>query len=459
MSAFDVSIIMPNYNCEPYIAQSIRSALQQGGVTVEVVFVDDASSDGSVAAARAMAEEFPGRVQVHNLEKNSGSAVARNMALRHATGRWLAVLDSDDLMYPHRLAKLIEAADAQGAAIIADDLLTFYDDGKRAPHGLLGGKHALGGHHVSLADFVRGNPMYGPYGSLGYVKPMVRADAWRASGVWYDPALRLAQDYDFLLRLLEHGLDFYLLPEPWYFYRKHSSSNSAKLKRAQIEALKVADLEFAERIAGQADVEAARRERHASLDRALAFDTLVGAIKERQWGTALAEMLRHPDAAALLALPVRARIERFRRRRAIEAQDGAIAAVLTSRRLDDAGRAHLDMIAHALRAKSLSPRLVQPFAPDAQTPDSFPAADLASFDQIALAGWERRGDRFVRVAQFPKSEPSPEFEPLMVALSAYPALDAVLIDTPQAADAESFLIRPVEKRLAWDEQAGALVAA
>jgi succinoglycan biosynthesis protein ExoO len=60
---------------------------------------------------------------------------------------------------------------------------------------------------------------------------MVRAEKWRDSGVWYDPALRLAQDYDFLLRLLEHGLEFYLLPEPWYFYRKHSSSNSAKLKR------------------------------------------------------------------------------------------------------------------------------------------------------------------------------------------------------------------------------------
>jgi glycosyltransferase involved in cell wall biosynthesis len=138
MPTFDVSIIMPNFNCEPYIAQSIRSALQQCGVSVEVVFVDDASSDGSVAVAQAMADEFPGLVQVHRLERNSGSAVARNMALRHANGRWLAVLDSDDLMYPHRLAKLIEAADEQGADIIADDLLTFYDDGKRAPHGLLG---------------------------------------------------------------------------------------------------------------------------------------------------------------------------------------------------------------------------------------------------------------------------------------------------------------------------------
>jgi glycosyltransferase involved in cell wall biosynthesis len=86
MPTFDVSIIMPNFNCEPYIAQSIRSALQQCGVSVEVVFVDDASSDGSVAVAQAMADEFPGLVQVHRLERNSGSAVARNMALRHANG-------------------------------------------------------------------------------------------------------------------------------------------------------------------------------------------------------------------------------------------------------------------------------------------------------------------------------------------------------------------------------------
>lgn len=452
MPTFDVSIIMPNFNCEPYIAQSIRSALQQCGVSVEVVFVDDASSDGSVAVAQAMADEFPGLVQVHRLEQNSGSAVARNMALRHANGRWLAVLDSDDLMYPHRLAKLIEAADEQGADIIADDLLTFYDDGKRAPHGLLGGNHARGGHHVSLADFVRGNPMYGRYGSLGYVKPMVRAEKWRDSGVWYDPALRLAQDYDFLLRLLEHGLEFYLLPEPWYFYRKHSSSNSAKLKRAQIEALKQADIEFSQRIAGQTEVEAARLERHASLDRALAFDTLVGAIKGRQWGVALAEMARNPGAAALLALPIQARVDRMRRQRATADLPGACAAVLTSRVLDDEGRARLDAIGLALREKSLSPRLVLPFAPDAQTPDSFPAADLGSYDQVSMAGWERRGDRYVKVA-------GPSFEPLIVAQSAYPSLEAVLVDTPKAADAESFLIKPVETRLAWDEQAGALVAA
>lgn len=451
MPAFDVSIIMPNYNCEPYIAQSIRSALQQCGVTVEVVFVDDASSDGSVAVAQAMATEFPGLVQVHSLEKNSGSAVARNMALRHANGRWLAVLDSDDLMYPHRLAKLIEAADEQGADIVADDLLTFYDDGKREPHALLGGKHARGGHRVSLADFVRGNPMYGRYGSLGYVKPMVRAEAWRESKVWYDPALRLAQDYDFLLRLLEYGLGFYLLPEPWYFYRKHSSSNSAKLKREQIEALKQADIEFSERIKGQVEVEAARHERHASLDRALAFDRLVGAIKARHWGSALAEMIRHPGAASLLSLPLLARVERMRRRRSLTSQPGASAAVLTSRPLDEVGRAHLDAIAHALREKRMSPRLILPFAPDAQTPNSFPAADLAGYDQIAMSGWERRGDRFVKIA-------SPSFEPLMVAQSAYPALEAVLVDTPKAADAESFLIRPIKKRLAWDEQACALVA-
>jgi hypothetical protein len=104
--------------------------------------------------------------------------------------------------------------------------------------------------------------------------------------------------------------------------------------------------------------------------------------------------------------------------------------VLTSRVLDDEGRARLDAIGLALREKSLSPRLVLPFAPDAQTPDSFPAADLGSYDQVSMAGWERRGDRYVKVA-------GPSFEPLIVAQSAYPSLEAVLVDTPKAADAES----------------------
>jgi hypothetical protein len=141
----------------------------------------------------------------------------------------------------------------------------------------------------------------------------------------------------------------------------------------------------------------------------------------------------------------------MRRQRATADLPGACAAVLTSRVLDDEGRARLDAIGLALREKSLSPRLVLP-ALTLKRRTAFLRLIWAAMIKSPWPGGERRGDRYVKVA-------GPSFEPLIVAQSAYPSLEAVLVDTPRAADAESFLIKPVETRLAWDEQAGALVAA
>ena len=99
-----VSIIMPNYNCGNYIAETIKSVIAQTYTNWELLFVDDCSTDDSVAVVESFEDS---RIRILKNEKNSGAAVSRNYALREAKGRWIAFLDSDDLWLPEKLEKQI----------------------------------------------------------------------------------------------------------------------------------------------------------------------------------------------------------------------------------------------------------------------------------------------------------------------------------------------------------------
>lgn len=99
-----VSIIMPNYNCEKYIEETINSVLAQTYENWELLVVDDCSTDKSVEIIKSYCEKDE-RIKLFINEKNSGAAASRNWALREATGKWIAFLDSDDLWLPEKLGK------------------------------------------------------------------------------------------------------------------------------------------------------------------------------------------------------------------------------------------------------------------------------------------------------------------------------------------------------------------
>ena len=113
-----VSIIMPTYKCGRFIAESIRSVISQTYTNWELIIVDDCSTDGSLALARKLAESDP-RVTVIALEKNSGSAHARNVGLDHASGRYVTFLDADDLLDPNYLESQLRFIREHGPIISA----------------------------------------------------------------------------------------------------------------------------------------------------------------------------------------------------------------------------------------------------------------------------------------------------------------------------------------------------
>ena len=117
MSICKVSVIMPVYNTESELNNTLKSVLDQTLQDIEVICVDDCSTDGSLRILNEWAAKN-GRVKVVHFEKNQGVATARNTALDMVQGEYIAFLDSDDAYDPAFLEKLYEIAQQENADIV-----------------------------------------------------------------------------------------------------------------------------------------------------------------------------------------------------------------------------------------------------------------------------------------------------------------------------------------------------
>ncbi|MDE6735642.1 MAG: glycosyltransferase [Desulfovibrio sp.] len=124
-----VSIIIPVYNAEKYLADSLKSALGQSVADIEVIAVDDGSTDASLEILRSFAARDP-RLKVLVNEKNRGQAATRNRGLNASTGRWFAFLDNDDQLTPDFCEVLLAEAEKSGADIIKGRARIIEPDGR-----------------------------------------------------------------------------------------------------------------------------------------------------------------------------------------------------------------------------------------------------------------------------------------------------------------------------------------
>jgi glycosyltransferase involved in cell wall biosynthesis len=103
-----VSVVMPAYNTERYIAAAVRSALDASQLDVEVLVVDDGSTDRSVAAVRALDDP---RVTVIPISASGGPSRPRNIGIAHICAPYVSLLDSDDLLKSGKLAASVAVLD------------------------------------------------------------------------------------------------------------------------------------------------------------------------------------------------------------------------------------------------------------------------------------------------------------------------------------------------------------
>ena len=111
-----VSVIMPAYNSEGYIAAAVKSVLEQTFTNLELIICDDASKDETLKTAKSAATG-DSRVIIIENKSNSGVAETRNNAMRNASGRYIAFLDSDDIWKQDKLEKQLNFMKKSGCAL------------------------------------------------------------------------------------------------------------------------------------------------------------------------------------------------------------------------------------------------------------------------------------------------------------------------------------------------------
>jgi glycosyltransferase involved in cell wall biosynthesis len=224
-----VSVVMPAYNAAASLGTAVASILRQSLTSLEVVIVDDGSTDATFAVARALAAEDP-RVKVFRCPCNRGQAAARNLGLTRARGRWIALVDADDEIAEDRLNLLSEAGEATGADLIADGVV-FAGPRQPGTPARLPACEGLNGETttLSLEALIRSDIPLNGLCSFGYLKPLMRRaflEHWR---LCYDEDLRFAEDFNLYVRALMCGGRFVLHPRTLYVYNQTPVSVSRNL--------------------------------------------------------------------------------------------------------------------------------------------------------------------------------------------------------------------------------------
>ncbi len=144
-----VAVIMTTFNSQDVLALAARSVLAQSHRDLKLVIVDDASSDGTLEIARALAAEDP-RVEILPQSSNSGTYACKNVALARVEADYYTFHDSDDWMHPQRLARHLDVMEETGAACTTSLWFRMEADGRAAA------RHAGGYQHTNPASiFIR----------------------------------------------------------------------------------------------------------------------------------------------------------------------------------------------------------------------------------------------------------------------------------------------------------------
>ena len=224
-----VAVIIPCYNNEAFIKQAIKSVLDQKGPAIEVLVIDDGSTDGSVETAESCGD----RVQVI-CQPNQGACVARNRGLAESTAPNVKFLDADDYLAADVLQKQFEAietlpkdslvfGDAEWVDVDGNHLMDYYlnRDGKSAA--------------LAIAEVIEMTPLTSC--------PLHRREHLEEIG-GFDPRCLRSQEFDLHVRLALAGFRFVHVPGCVYHYRQHqvgarisSNDREFRVQKSKFEML------------------------------------------------------------------------------------------------------------------------------------------------------------------------------------------------------------------------------
>jgi glycosyltransferase involved in cell wall biosynthesis len=219
-----ISVVIPVFNGERFIGEAIRSVLGQTFRDLEIIVVDDGSTDRTASAV----SQFPAPVSYYRQE-NSGAGVARNFGVSVARGEWIAFLDADDIWYPSKLAvQLQHAVASPDRSFFYSDMDTIDDNGHLIQKGVLSAKMRRRKRKDTLTCLLfDGLPL--PYPST----VLLRKDLFLKSG-GFNPSFRWKYHEDAqLFARIARLCTIHFIPQGLVKYRIYRGSRLEDLRIAE----------------------------------------------------------------------------------------------------------------------------------------------------------------------------------------------------------------------------------
>ena len=214
-----VSVIIPFLNGLPYLADCVRSVQQQTLREIEIILVDDGSTDGSEALADTLAAEDD-RIRVLH-QANSGVSTARNNALAVAKGTYIGFVDADDLAVPEMYETLYNAAMENKCDIVScayksfREQRTVYESPPPFPAGTVYDHDGI----VEFLPYMCSKPIF------SYIwRRLFSAELIRSNAIRFDPQISIGEDTLFCIRCFLCAARVIALPDRLYRYRHHGDS-------------------------------------------------------------------------------------------------------------------------------------------------------------------------------------------------------------------------------------------
>lgn len=223
-----ISVVIPAYNSERTIGDTVQSVLAQTFTDFEIIVINDGSQDGTLECLGAIADS---RLNVFSYE-NSGVAISRNRGIEKAKGEYVAFLDADDLWVPEKLTEQYQALQESPAASVAYSWTNYIDDsGDFLRPGMRPSFQGDVYRHLLVSNFLEcGSNL------------LVRRSALQKVG-GFDAELPPSEDWEMWLRLAKR-YDFALVESPQILYRVSTSSASLNFQKHEKAKLKAIDKAF-----------------------------------------------------------------------------------------------------------------------------------------------------------------------------------------------------------------------
>ncbi len=212
-----VSVVIPAFNREPFIRSTVGSVIKQTYSSVQLLVTDDGSTDGTTRILQALASDGHLRLLHHPHNENRGQSASINLALEHATGKYISILDSDDMFAPNKLE------------VMVDYLERHPDIGLVYSNGYAVDEHDNILYEMHAPDHQEHNDPNRLLMDCYFLLPqnaVVRKSVFDEAGR-FEESFRSAQDHDMLLRIAEITKMAYI-PDHLFYYRRHGDSISAK---------------------------------------------------------------------------------------------------------------------------------------------------------------------------------------------------------------------------------------